>query len=234
VRIAIDDKVPILQGTTATIQGSFTGGSTIQLNGGIKNAPAITEPGPGPDDVPVIPTRRGGLGELLSNAPVLLERLSTLTERLTMVLSDKNQTSINNILSNTDRFTAELAGASPQLKTSLVELQSTLAQATVTLASFDRVANSANTALGGDGKQLAKQLREAISSARGASDALQAMLTEAKPAARQLSETTLPQAEDAIRELRATTKALRTITERIDEEGGGAVLKGQQLPDYKP
>jgi phospholipid/cholesterol/gamma-HCH transport system substrate-binding protein len=54
VRINIDREVPILQGTTATIQGSFTGVSNIQLAGGKTGQPAITAPGP--NGVPVIPT----------------------------------------------------------------------------------------------------------------------------------------------------------------------------------
>jgi hypothetical protein len=36
VRIEVDDHIPILEGTTATIQGSFTGVSNIQLAGGVK------------------------------------------------------------------------------------------------------------------------------------------------------------------------------------------------------
>ena len=234
VRIKVDKTIPVLQGTTATMQGSFTGGSTIQLNGGVKGAQPITEPGPGPGQVPVIPTKRGGLGELLSNAPVLLERLATLTERLTTLVSDKNQASVEHILSNTDRITGQLADSAPQVKIAMVELQNTLKQANLTLASFERTSDAANTALGGDGKMLAKQLREAIGSAKGAADSLQAALSEARPAMRQLSTTTLPEAEAAIRDLRATSKSLRAVTEKIDEQGAGALLGGPKLPEYKP
>ncbi|MEP6868665.1 MAG: MlaD family protein [Novosphingobium sp.] len=234
VRIAVDDKIPILQGTVATIQGSFTGVASIQLNGALKGAPKITEPGPGPDHVPVIPTKRGGLGELLSNAPLLLERLATLTERMTLLLSDKNQESIGHILANTDKLTANMAQASPQINKTLTDLQGTLQQATLTLASFDRVAGSADNLLNNEGQPLVKQLRATLDSAKKAADELQATLGEARPAAHQLSETTLPAAEAAIRDLRATTKALRNVTEKIDEQGAGALLGGPKLPDYKP
>jgi phospholipid/cholesterol/gamma-HCH transport system substrate-binding protein len=100
-----NDAVPILVGTTATIQGSFTGVSDIQLEGAVRGAPPITELGP--EGVPVIPTKRGGLGEMLNSAPLLLERLATLTDRLTELLSDKNQKSIEGILRNTDKMTAD-------------------------------------------------------------------------------------------------------------------------------
>jgi len=232
VRIGIDKKVPILLGTTATIQGSFTGVSNVQLEGAVKGAPPLTEPGP--EGVPVIPTRRGGLGALLSNAPLLLERLATLTERLTLLLSDKNQKSIEGILANTDRLTGHLADASPQVQRTLAELQVTLRQASTTLAAFEQTANKANGLLDNEGQPLARQLRQTLVSAQNAADALQATLTEAKPAARQLSETTLPAAEAAIRDLRETTRALRGVTEKIDDQGAGSLIGGPKLPDYKP
>ena len=89
VRISVKDGTPVLQGTTATIAGvGFTGVSEIVLDGAVKGAPPIICPANNPltvcpDGVPVIPTKPGALGELLNNAPQLLERLSTLTERLT-------------------------------------------------------------------------------------------------------------------------------------------------------
>jgi phospholipid/cholesterol/gamma-HCH transport system substrate-binding protein len=181
----------------------------------------------------VIPTKRGGLGELLNSAPVLLERLATLTERMTMVLSDKNQTSIEHILSNADRMTGSLAKASPQVEATLGELQATLKQANATLASFDKVAGSADQLLNGEGASLAQQLRTTLKSAQGAASELQTTLNDARPAARQLNETTLPQAEAAIRDLRATTRALRDVTEKLDDQGAGAFIGGNKLPDYK-
>jgi phospholipid/cholesterol/gamma-HCH transport system substrate-binding protein len=214
------------------MQGSFTGVSNVQLEGAVKGAPRLTEDGP--EGVPVIPTKRGGLGELLNSAPVLLERLATLTERMTLVLSDNNQRSIEHILANSDRLTANLAKASPQFESSMVELQGTLAQAKTTLAAFEKVANSTDQLVGGEGAGLAQSLRATLKSAQGAADQLQTTLSDARPAAKQLNETTLPAAEAAIRDLRATTKALRDITEKIQDQGAGAVLGGSKLPEYKP
>ncbi|MBK6800529.1 MlaD family protein [Novosphingobium sp.] len=232
VRIAVNDDVPILIGTTATLQGSFTGSSAVQLEGAQRGAPPITEIGP--EGVPVIPTKRGGLGELLNSAPVLLERLATLTERLTMLTSDKNQKSIENILANTDRLTGNLANASPQVQTTLAELQGTLVQARTTLASFDKLVNSTDQLVNSDGQALARQLRGTLKSAQGAADELQLVLKDARPAASQLNQTTIPAAEAAIRDLRATTRALRDLTEKVNDEGAGALIGGQKLPDYKP
>jgi phospholipid/cholesterol/gamma-HCH transport system substrate-binding protein len=232
VRIKVDEKIPILQGTTASIQGSFTGVSTIQLDGAVRGAPPITEPGP--EGVPVIPTKVGGLGAILSNAPLLLERLATLTERLTLLLSDKNQQSIEGILANTERMSGNLADSSPKIDRTLSELQATLRQANYTLASFEKVANSADATLNKEGASLAEQLRATLKTADAAAAELKGTLSDARPAARQLSEQTLPAAEATLRDLRATTRSLREVTDRLNDQGVGGVIGGPKLPDYKP
>lgn len=232
VRISVSEDVPVLTGTTATLMASFTGVSNIQLVGAKKDAPPITEPGP--EGVPVIPTERVGLSELLANAPVLLERLNTLAENMNLLLSEENRSSLTGILKNTEQLTGDLADASPRVDTTLGELEKTLAQATKTLAEFEAVAAKGSDLLGGEGTTLAVQLRKTLASAETAMDELDDTLKDARPALRRASDTTLPATEAAIRELRETSRALRAVTEKLDEGGAGSLLKGNRLPDYKP
>lgn len=239
VRIAVDQDVPILVGTTATMQGSFTGLSNIQLEGATKGAKPLTCEGEGetaacPEGVPVIPTKRGGLGEILNSAPVLLERLATLTERLTQIVSDDNQRSIERILANTDRASKGIADASPQLASTLKQLELTLGEAQLALASFKATSATADAVLGTEGRQMLNQFDKSLKSVDKAAVELEKLLADTRPAARQLNASTLPQAEAAMRDLRSATRALRDITEKISDEGAGALIGGQQLPDYKP
>lgn len=240
VRIKVDEGTPILVGTTATIQGSFTGVSTIMLDGARRGAQPLTCEGSGlgktgcPEGRPVIPTKPGGLGELLANAPLLLERLATLTERMTMLLSDRNQASIAGILDNTNRMTNDLSQATPQVQRTLAELQVTLREASESLDQFETVMGSTDRLINGEGQSLANQLRGTLRSADAAAQSLSATLNDARPAARQLSESTLPAAEATLRDLRATSQALRAVTERVESQGAGGLIGGQKLPDYKP
>ena len=239
VRISVDKEVAIRVGTTATMQGSFTGVSNIQLEGASKDAPILVCTDTNrlaacPEGVPVIPTKRGGLGELLNSAPLLLERLAALTERLTLLTSDKNQRSIENILANTDRLSSGLADASPQMQRTLIELQATLAEARVALGGFEQAANSANAMLNENVRPMLGQVDKSLKTIDRAADQVNGLVADLRPGAKRLHDSTLPEAEATIRDLRATTKSLRTMTEKLNDQGAKGLLGGQQLPDYKP
>lgn len=240
VRIRVDEGVPILRGTTATIQGSFTGVSTILLDGARAGAAPITcetrTAGISgcPEGVPVIPTRLGGLGELLNNAPLLLERVAGLTERLTQLLDERNQGEIAGILANTNQLTRELSGIGPATEATLAELQVTLREASEALNEFESVTRTTDALLNQEGQQLSQQLRETLNAASGAAQSLEQTLGEARPAARQLTESTLPAAEATLRDLRATSRSLRQITEQVQNRGASSIVSGPKLPDYDP
>jgi phospholipid/cholesterol/gamma-HCH transport system substrate-binding protein len=235
VRIKVKDDVPILVGTQATIQASFTGVSTILLDGARKGAPPITcETTACPEDRPVIPPGRGGFGEIVANAPLLLERLATLTEQLNVILGPENQKELGGILRNSNRLTAGLADATPELTQNLKDFRVTMQEFNQTLDAVERLAVTTDGLVQKEGSPLAQELRATLKSANAALATLSATLEDTRPAARQLRETTLPNAEATLQDLRATSRALRAVTEKLESEGAGALIGGKTLPDYKP
>ncbi len=235
VRIRVRDDVPILVGTTATIQASFTGVSSILLDGARRDAPPITcETTACPEDRPVIPPKDGGINALLNSAPLLLERLATLTENLNLLLGPENQQELTEILQNSNRLTRELAAAAPQLDGTFAELQTALKEAGEALEAFEQATETTNDLLNREGPELAKELRGTLDSANKAAASLAATLEDTRPAARQLREQTLPAAEATLQDLRATSRSLRAVTEKLDNQGIGSLLEGQTLPDYEP
>lgn len=235
VRIKVKEEIPILVGTQATIQASFTGVSTILLDGARKDNPPITcQTTACPEGRPVIPPGRGGFGEIVANAPLLLERLATLTEQLNTILGPDNQQELAGILKNSNRLTGGLADAAPELTANLKEFRVTMQEFNQTLDAYEKLAVTTDGLMQKEGEPLAKELRETLKSANAALASLSATLEDTRPAARQLRTTTLPAAESTLEDLRATSRALRSITEKIESEGAGALVGGTALPDYKP
>ncbi|MGF7148507.1 phospholipid/cholesterol/gamma-HCH transport system substrate-binding protein [Sphingomonas zeicaulis] len=233
VRIAVKEEVPILDGTTATIQGvGFTGVSQIQLDGAMKGAKPITEIGPG--GVPVIPTKPGALGELLNSAPKLLERLSTLTERLTEVLSDENQKSIAGILKNADRLSGSLADRGPEIAATLAETRIAIRQAGTAAEQIGKLAGTTNDLLDKEGRPLVGDLREAVAAAKKSMENLDGAITAARPGIDNFSRRTLPEVGQLVRDLREMSEALTAVAGRLDRGGAGSLIGSQKLPDYEP
>jgi phospholipid/cholesterol/gamma-HCH transport system substrate-binding protein len=232
VRIAIDQGTPILQGTTATIAGvGFTGVSQINLDGAVKDAPPIDEPGP--YGVPVIPTKPGALGELLSSAPELLQRLSTLSERLTQLLNDKNQKSISGILANVDRLSGDLADRGPEIAAALANLKDAVEKAGIAAEKIGTLAETTNGLMTSDVKPALANLNKATAAARHTLESLDAAITDARPGIKAFSSETVPQINQTVRNLNEMSETLNAIATKLDRGGAGAVLGGTKLPDYK-
>lgn len=238
VRISVNEETPVLQGTTASISGvGFTGVSQVSLDGARKGAPAVGCPDsagqPCPYGVPVIPTKQGGLGAILNSAPQLLERLSTLTERLTGLLTDRNQASIAGILENTNRLTDALADRGPEIAATLAQTRVAIQQAGDAAQQFGVLAQTTNGVLSEDVKPAMANLNKAIQSAQTSAETLNAAIGDARPGLQAFSKTTIPEANRLVHDLRTTAAALSSVAERVDQQGAGSLVGQQKLPDYK-
>jgi phospholipid/cholesterol/gamma-HCH transport system substrate-binding protein len=239
VRISIKPETPILIGTTASLQGSFTGTSTVQLDGAVKGAPPIACPVDNPlsecpNGVPTIPTKPGGLGALLSSAPQLLERISTLTERLSDMLSDKNQQSIQGILANTNRLSAALADRGPEIAATLAETRTAIQKAGVAAQQIGNLADTTNGVLANDVRPVMANLNKTIASAQHSAETLDAAIGDARPGLQAFSKQTVPEVGQLVHDLRQMSAALTSVAEKVDRGGAGALVGQSKLPDYKP
>lgn len=251
VRISVNGDTPVLEGSTATIRGvGFTGVSQIQIDP--PAAPGQTQQGAQqrppprreircPDEnaqsecpygVPVIPTRPGGVAQLLNTAPQLLERVSTLTERLTELLSDRNQESIAGILDNLEEVSRSLAARGPEIAATLAEARVAIRQAGGAADRIGQLASSTQQFVDQNGRPLINDLRATLRSAQGSMAQLERAIGDARPGIQAFSSQTLPEVGQLMRDLRATSESLREITDRMNQQGIGGVIGGQRLPDY--
>ena len=233
VRIDIDAETPVLQGTTAQIKGvGFTGVSEIQLDGAVKGGRPIEQLGP--QGCPVIPSTSGGLGALLNSAPELIDRIQRLTERLTELLSDKNQNSISDILENVDRTTRVLAERAPDLADAIADARIAARNVGIAAERVGILADSTNRLVNEQGKPAAEDLRKAIASMQHAADNLDAMISDARPGIQNFSKSTLPEANRLVHDLRDLSESLKGFSDRLNQDGVVGSLGAPKLPDYKP
>ena len=233
VRIEVEPETPVLQGTTAEIHGvGFTGVSEIQLGGAVKGAPAIRQVGP--QGCPVIPASASVISALLNSAPELIDRIQRLTERLTELLSDKNQNSIADILENVDRTTKVLADRTPELADAIGDARIAARNAAIAADRVGALADSTDRLVNEQGRPAAEDLRKSIAAVQRAAENLDAMVADARPSVQNLSKSTLPEANRMIRDLRQLTQSLQGFTDRLNHGGVGGALGPEKLPDYKP
>jgi phospholipid/cholesterol/gamma-HCH transport system substrate-binding protein len=233
VRIEVDEQTPVLQGTTAQIKGvGFTGVSEIQLDGAVRGSPPLSQTGP--QGCPVVPSSTSGLGALLNIAPDLIELIQRMTERLTELLSDKNQNAIADILENIDRTSKVLADRAPDLADAMQDARLAVRQAGIAAQHVAVLTDSTNRLVVEQGEPAARDLRKAIASVQQAADNLDAMISDARPGVQNFSKSTLPEANRLVRDLRELSQSLKGVSERVEQQGIGGTLGPEKLPDYKP
>jgi len=233
VRIQVDAETPVLQGTTAQIKGvGFTGVSEIALEGAVKGGQPLVQVGP--QGCPVIPASTGGLGALLNSAPELIDRIQRLTERLTELLSDRNQNAVSDILENVDKTTRVLAERAPDLADAIADARIAARNAGVAAQRVGLLADSTNQLVNEQGKPAAEDLRKAIAALQRTSENLDAAIADARPGLQNFSKSTLPEANQLVHDLRELSESLRGFSERLEQGGIGGSLGPQKLPDYKP
>jgi phospholipid/cholesterol/gamma-HCH transport system substrate-binding protein len=247
VRISVAQDSQILMGTTATINSlNFTGVADIQLEGAIRKAPKISCPKVRarqacPAGKPVIPTKPGALGQLLNGAPLLLERLSTLTERLTRLTSDKNQDSIQKTLANVEVLSGKLATQTPNIDGVIADSRAALGQASATLSKFsgsadqiNSLTNNANSMINDETKPAIAELKNTLAAATKSLAALETLMKSANPAIDTINNRTLPEYNQLARDLRELTTSLKSITDKLDQGGVSSLVGTPSLPDYDP
>lgn len=233
VRIEVDESTPVLQGTTAQIKGvGFTGVSEIQLDGAVKGARPLTQPGP--QGCPVVPSSSGGLGALLNSAPELLDRIQRLTERLTELMSDKNQNAISDILENVDITTRVLAQRAPEMADTLVEARVAARNASLAAANVAKLAESTTALVNDEGRPAAQDLRKSIASIQQTTANIDALVADARPGVQNLTKSTLPEVNRLVRDLRGLTTSLEGVSGRLEQGGVTGILGAPKLPDHKP
>lgn len=108
VTIEVERGTPVRADSVASLEvQGITGVAYVLLSGGTNAAPPLEETTEEP--YPVIPSKPSKLEEIFEGAPDLVNKLSTLVERVTLLFNDENREAVGQTLDNIRQVTATLA-----------------------------------------------------------------------------------------------------------------------------
>ncbi len=233
VRASVNEGTPILRGATATLElQGLTGVAFVQIEGGFRGQPPIV-PEPG-QDVAVIPSRPSAFQSLFQNAPQLIEQATVAVNRLGIVLNESNRKNFAQTLANINTVTGGLAQKTPQLQQSIDGLSSTMAELKSAAHSIDALAKSASGPVAEQLPALLSDTRTVMRNADGAVKELQSLLKAGQPAVAGLSDTTVPEINRLMVDLRALSRSLQSTAERLETGGAASLFSRESVPEYEP
>ncbi len=232
VRIRVGGDTPILRGTTATLESQgFTGVAFVQLQGGAKGQPPIEKLDG--EEVPRIPASASSLMSLLTNAPQLLEQANVAVSRIGTLLNEENRKNIAGSLKNLNTVTAGLARQTPQIERTIAGLDSTMAELRSAAQSVKGLADTTSQTVSAELPGTMQDVRGVAKRLAMTADNLDAAVSDMRPGLSSFSDTTVPELNRLIVDLRSVSRSLQTTTEKF-EGGLGPALFGNKVPEYEP
>jgi len=187
VTMQVSPSLPIHNDSLAMIASEgLTGGSYVEIDGGLKNSP-ILHAGIG-GEMPVIRSKPSTLQEIEQSAPKLIAKISVIADRLNDILNDSNRRAISEMLHHLDNTTAVLdsrsaeisqtlinvSAATASLRVDLSDLHTVLGHADLTTLKLNRLADDLDTQLGGAQiAQFVSDTRALVQSLTGLSNELE-------------------------------------------------------------
>ncbi len=182
VIMQVDPALRLHEDSVATIASEgITGGSYVEIEGGKKNSPLLTETRG--QEYPVIKSKQSTLQQLAESAPALIAKFNRVGDQLTDLLKPENRQAFSELLSNLRDTSAVINRRSAELDETLANfslasraLNRDLDTLNTVLLHTDQVATSADKVLKGDTiaqvDQLVTETRTLVTSLKRLSNEL--------------------------------------------------------------
>lgn len=229
--IRVLSHIPIRQDTRARLAlANITGSMSVQLHGGSPEAPLlITDT----DPPPRILADQSPLGALLSDSGELIGNVNTVLSRMEELLSEDNVASVEQILSNLERTTAQFArlGDAPsRVAAGMEEISREAAQA---LAELRSLSQHAEGIMHDHAEGLMLDARQVTASLARTARGLETMLEE-NTGALESGLRGIQGLGPATVELRGTLSTLTRVLRRLEENPRAFLLGRDQIEEFSP
>lgn len=222
VRVATEilPDTPVKTDTIATIglQG-VTGVAYIQLTGGTHES-APLRPAPGAAFA-VIPSKPSGFEQVMAQAPELLERAVAISERLALLLDERNLNSVADTLENIRKLTGTVAGRTDEINQVLAdsrETMSALKEAAAGIADLTAEFQGKVGPITNETKNIIAETKEAVRGFNRIAFHLEEIVEENRAPIRDFSTGGLYELSQFIAEARVLVAALTRLSGQIERD----------------
>lgn len=224
--LRVQSDAPVKTDTRAKMsQSGITGPPFIQLTGGTPNAPKLVAVDR--REIPVIRTEASALQNIADTA-------NRLVARLDQVLSEQNIKRVSNTLANIESLTGSLASQREDLRLIIADARGSSAELKSTLTTADDVVKDVDRELANKLPALVGKLDSTLSKLESAATGANSIVNENRAAISSFTNEGLSQVGPTLTELRALTRDLRQVTDKL-EGGAAGYLLGRDAPkEFEP
>jgi len=237
-RVRVTHGTPIKTDTRAKLTFTgLTGVAIIQLSGGSPKGPPLEATNG--QTLPTIIADESALAKLLTSSEDIVTSVNDTLLRLSMVLNEKNLARVGAIIEHVEKVTGAVAEHDQDLGTAMANLaqasaslRGTLEQSQTLMTRLDRIADSTDRLLNGEGKAVLESAHATLESARRLSDAANLVIERNQGAIGSFSNQGLAQVGPAITDLRAAIRTLQQLADRLGENPSAFLLGREQPKEY--
>ena len=212
-RVSITADVPVRVDSYATLdpQG-ITGVNYIQITAGTPSKRLLRDTVP-KGQVPIIEGRPGGLSSLLQGGGTVLQATLEAVNRVNRVLSDDNINSLSGAFGDLHAITSEVR----KRKQLFADADNAVKSIDTAAQSIQRVSDSANQLVNGDGRRTFKEAAGAVVEIRATAASAHALLDKLQGPTGDFANNGLPQLTAAVTSLQETAESLRRLSDQVQQ-----------------
>jgi phospholipid/cholesterol/gamma-HCH transport system substrate-binding protein len=224
--LRVQDDAPVKTDTRAKMsQSGITGPPFIQLTGGSPKAKRLTLVDT--REVPVIRTESSALQNIADTA-------NRLVSRMDAVLSDENVQHVAKTLANIEALTASLAAQREDMRLIIADARVSSAELRSTLTRADDVVGDVDRELADKLPALVGKLDSTLTKLESAAGGAESIVNDNRGAISSFANDGLGQVAPTLSELRALTRDLRQVTDRLEGGAAGYLLGRDSPKEFEP
>jgi phospholipid/cholesterol/gamma-HCH transport system substrate-binding protein len=220
-RVSVTADVPIRVDSYATLEPQgITGVSYVQITAGTPSKPLLEDTVP-KGQTPIIPGRPGALSSLLQGGGSVLQATLEAVNRVNRLLSDNNINNLSGAISDIHAITAEAR----RRKQLFADADNAVNSINTAAASIQRVGDSANELVNGDGKRTFHEAADAAAEIKAAAAEARALVAKLQGPTGDFATNGLPQLTAAVGSLQQTADSLRRLSDEIQQDPRALLTK---------